>query len=107
MLLHVCIALDIWCLIILFVRACWPCLFSIPWIVLISCTFISMLITFFVHAYSWRCWSYLRYKPRRLRSMSQDHINIPIVQSHLLFIIFTNQSKIHLLGSTYFYSHLF
>jgi len=88
MLLYVCIAMDIWCLLVLLFRAYWPCLFSIPWAVLISYTFISMLITFLVHAYSWRCWSFLRYKPRRLRSMSQDFIEVPIERSHLIFTVF-------------------
>jgi len=85
MLLYICIAFDIWCLLLLLLRGCWKCLYSIPWSILILGTFTCILLTFIVHAYSWRCWDYLRYKPRRLRSMSQD--SPPIQKSWLLFTL--------------------
>ena len=86
MILYFCIALNIWCLMVLLLRSCWSCLFPLPWSVLITVTFVSMFLTFLVHAHSWRCWSYLRYRPRRLRSMSQEFI--PTQQPFILWTIF-------------------
>jgi len=84
MILYFCIALNIWCLMVLLLRSCWSCLFPLPWSVLITVTFVSMFLTFLVHAHSWRCWSYLRYRPRRLRSMSR----IPPQQPFILLTVF-------------------
>jgi len=85
MLLYICIAFDIWCLLLLLFRGYWECLSTIPWSILTVGTFTCILLTFIVHAYSWRCWDYLRYKPRRLRSMSQD--SPPIRKSWWLFTV--------------------